>query len=327
MVTPFRVKPVPLMATCDIVTLDPPEFVRVSNNDELFPTVTLPKPRLVGLAEIAPLEAPVAESGILNDGLDALDVTVTLPVALLAEVGVNTTWKVVFCPAPSVTGVVTPLKVNPVPVTPICEIVTLLPPVFVTVSRSDELFPTVTVPKLRVVGLEARSPAVTPVPESGIFSEGFDALDVTTTLPLPLPAVVGVNTTWKVVFCPAPNVTGVVTPLKVNPVPLAAICEIVTVVPPVFVTVSRSDELLPTVTLPKLRLEGFEVRTPTETPLAESGMPSDGLDAFDVTVTLPVAAPAAVGLNTTWKVVLCPAPTVMGVVTPFKLNPVPLMVT
>lgn len=51
------------------------------------------------------------------------------------------------------------------------------------------------------------------------------------------------------------------------------------------------------------------------------------MEAFDVTVTLPLAAPAAVGLNATVKVVFAPAANVMGVVPALKLKPVPLMVT
>lgn len=232
-----------------------------------------------------------------------------------------------LCPAPNVTGVVTPLKLNPVPVTATCEIVTLAPPVFVTDSSREELLPTVMVPKLRLVGLEARSPAETPVPESGISRDGLEALDVTVTVPLALLAEVGVNTTWKLVFCPAASVTGVVTPLKLNPVPVRATCEIVTLEPPVFVTVSNSDELLPTVTVPKLRLVGFELSPPGEAPVPDKPMVSGEFEALDVTVMLPVAAPADAGLKATLKVVLCPAASVTGVVTPLTENPLPLAVT
>jgi hypothetical protein len=45
----------------------------------------------------------------------------------------------------------------------------------------------------------------------------------------------------KVVLWPAASVIGAVIPLSVNPVPLMLTCEIVTLVPPVFVTVSDSD--------------------------------------------------------------------------------------
>ena len=99
---------------------------------------------------------------------------------------------------------------------------TLVPPVLVTVSDRDCLFPTVTLPKLRVVGLAPRVPGVTPLPDSGIVKVGFEALDVIVTLPLVLPADDGVNETLKAVLCPAVRVTGAVIPVKLNPEPLIA---------------------------------------------------------------------------------------------------------
>jgi hypothetical protein len=62
---------------------------------------------------------------------------VTLPLSLAADDGANSTENVVLCPAASVTGVVTPLNVNPVPLIPTCEIVALDPPLFVIVSDRD----------------------------------------------------------------------------------------------------------------------------------------------------------------------------------------------
>ena len=65
--------------------------------------------------------------------MDAFDVIVTLPLPLPADAGVKLTLKLALCPAPSVTGVVIPLRVKPVPLIPICEMMTLDPPVLVTV--------------------------------------------------------------------------------------------------------------------------------------------------------------------------------------------------
>jgi hypothetical protein len=50
----------------------------------------------------------------------------------------------------------------------------------------------------------------------------------------------------KVTLCPAFNVTGRAAPVRVNPVPVAVACEIVTADPPEFVRVSFSDFVLPT---------------------------------------------------------------------------------
>lgn len=103
------------------------------------------------------------------------------------------------------------------------------------------MLPTVTFPKLRVAGLEARAPGVTPVPVSGMVRVGFDELEVTVRLPLALPEATGLKLTLKLTLCPAVSVTGAVIPLTLNPVPLLPICEIVTVEPPVFVSFSETD--------------------------------------------------------------------------------------
>ena len=68
----------------------------------------------------------------------------------------------------------------------------------VTVSDRDCLFPTVTLPKPRLVGFDPKVPEATPVPDKGIFRLGFEALDVMLTLPFELPAEAGVNVTVNV---------------------------------------------------------------------------------------------------------------------------------
>ena len=98
-----------------------------------MPTCTLPKARLVGLDPNAPAATPEPDSGMVSVGLDAFDVIITLPLALPADCGVKLALKLALCPAPSVTGVVIPLQVKPVPLIPACEMVTLDPPVLVTV--------------------------------------------------------------------------------------------------------------------------------------------------------------------------------------------------
>lgn len=91
-----------------------------------------------------------------------------------------------------------------------------------TVSESVWFAPTGTLPKVRLVGFDPSAPGAIPVAVSGMVSVGFDAVEVTVTLPLTLPAAEGVRLTLKVAVCPAVNVAGVVIPLTPNPVPLAA---------------------------------------------------------------------------------------------------------
>ena len=77
-----------------------------------------------------------------------------------------------------------------------------------------------------------------------------------------------------------------------------------TLVPPVLVTVSERDLLVPTVTLPKLSAVGLDPSVPWVTPVPVSGIVRVGLDAVEVTTMLPVAFAADVGLNVTVKVAL-----------------------
>src|SRR5882724_2107481 len=102
-----------------------------------------------------------------------------------------------------------------------------------------------------------------------MVSVGLLASDVIVRLPLLLPAVAGVNTVLKVADCPVVSVTGKFGPLKLNPVPLAAAFEIVTVVPPLLVTITATDLLLPSVTFPKTTVLGLAVSEPAATPVPE----------------------------------------------------------
>ena len=104
------------------------------------------------------------------------------------------------------------------------EIDTLVPPVFVTVADKDWLVPTVTLPKLREVGLELSCPGVAvPLPDKATVRFGFEASEVTVTVPLALPAEPGANFTLKLVLSPAFSVVGAVDPTRLKPVPLIAI--------------------------------------------------------------------------------------------------------
>ena len=77
---------------------------------------------------------------------------------------------------------------------------TLEPPVLVTVSDRDWLLPRITFPKLRLLGFDPKAPAASPVPANGIVRVGFEALDVTVTLPLAFVADCGVYVTVRVVL-------------------------------------------------------------------------------------------------------------------------------
>jgi len=153
---------------------------------------------------------------------------------------------------------------------------------------------------------------------------GFAPLEVMLTLPLAAPPAVGANSTVNDVLCPAFNVTGTVKPPRLNPLPLAVAAEMVRVDPPEFVSVPERDFEVPVCTLPKLKLEGFGDSWPCATPVPDKATVRLGFDALEVMLTLPLAAPLAVGANSTVKDVLCPAFSVTGGVNPLRLNPLPL---
>jgi len=88
------------------------------------------------------------------------------------------------------------------------------------VSDWVPVLPTVTLPKLTLVGFALNVPGVTPVPDTGMVSVGLVAVDVTVTLPLTAPPEAGVNETVNVALFPAAIVTGVVIPLTLNPAPV-----------------------------------------------------------------------------------------------------------
>ena len=235
-----------------------PLAVRLPVDDPLVPATTLPIAMGKGDTDSDPVVAvPAPVRGMVKVGLEPVEVTVTVPLALAADNGAKVTLKVALCPAESVAGVEIPVTPKPVPLTPTCDMVSVDPPVFVTVSDNTCLLPTVTVPKFRLVGFDPSAPWVTPVPDNCRDSEGFGASEVIVTLPLALPAVSGENVAVNVVLCEALRANGVVMPLNLNPVPLTEACEMFTVAPLLLVNVMVWLLRLPTVTLPKFSLVGL----------------------------------------------------------------------
>ena len=119
-----------------------------------------------------------------------------------------------------------------------------------------------------------------------------------------------------------------VTPLSLKPAPVTPTLEIVTLEFPLFVKATLSALLLPTFTLPKLRLE---VLRPSNfvaaTPVPLRAMARGEFGALLVRLTEPVTAPAVVGANTALNVAEPPAAMFNGVVMPVVLKPVPVVVT
>src|SRR6266852_6601992 len=149
---PAMLKPVPKALAAEIVTLAVPELLNVMVCVPLLPTSTFPKLKLEGLGESAasvPLPVREATVGVLY----ALLLIETLPDALPAAVGANCALKVLDCPGARENGKVNPLMPKPAPMTPPCEIFKLAVPELVKVTVWALAVPTVTFPKLTVLGV------------------------------------------------------------------------------------------------------------------------------------------------------------------------------
>jgi hypothetical protein len=89
--------------------------------------------------------------------------------------------------------------------------------------------------------------------------------------------------------------------------------------------------LLPTCTLPNARFDGVAASDPAATaataPDPETAMVMFEVELPEVILTVPLAAPLAVGENTTLKDVLWPLPSVTGRASPLTENSRPIAVT
>jgi hypothetical protein len=97
---------------------------------------------------------------------------------------------------------------------------------------------------------------------------------------------------------------------------------------PVAVSVPVAVPLVPVNTLPTATGTGATLSVPAVVdPVPAREIVNVGLDAFELTVTLPLALPADVGAKVTVKLALCPAASVAGTEIPVTVNPVPLIAT
>jgi hypothetical protein len=106
--------------------------------------------------------------------------------------GVKVTVKVADLPAGIVAGSESPESTNS-PLLILADVTVTGTPVAFKLPPSDELDPTITFPKLRLVGDTANWPAVVPLPESAILNDEFDPFDTTDRFPLAAPVPVGVK--------------------------------------------------------------------------------------------------------------------------------------
>lgn len=106
-----------LPTSTDDTTMLAPVAVNVPVCDPLVPTVTLPTLIVDGLTVSCPDEAPIDDplKATLRVGFEALEATEMFPLKLPVDCGAKLTENDVVCPGASVSGVLMPETVKPVP--------------------------------------------------------------------------------------------------------------------------------------------------------------------------------------------------------------------
>ena len=151
---------------------------------------------------------------------------------------------------------------------------------------------------------------------------------VTVIVPLALPTAVGAKVVFIEALCPAPSTVFAPIPVTAKPVPDTETAEIVTFPFPLFVSVAPWELLLPTVTLPKLKLAGFNPSNRvTAIAVPDSEIVSGELAALLVTAIDPLAFPLVLAVNVMLNLLLCPAAITSGRASPDVPKPVPVTPT
>ncbi len=233
---PVALNPAPLVLICETDTLKLPVFARVTLCVPLVPVVMLPKLSEAGDAvSWATGDTPVPARATTNGELSVLFTSGRLPEKLLAEAGVKPTVKAEEPPGGRESGNASPETLKPVPASDAWVTLRFAVPGLLMVSVWVLVTPTVTLPKLTLAGITEIC-GCTPLPLSEIVAGELVALLATLRLPVALPAVAGAKLTVSVKLWPAARVTVPGKPLTVNPGPVMATCERLTLAVPVFVS-------------------------------------------------------------------------------------------
>ena len=263
--------------------------------------------------------APVPVAVSVTGEVDALEVKETLAVVAPVACGSNVRVNDAVPPAAMVSGRDGPVNENSVPLLTAAAVTFTLAPVALSVTGRLLLVFTVTLPKLKLVGLTLNWPVAVAVPDSAM--DGDVASETRAMAPLAAPGVVGVKVTSKVKAWPAVRVSGMLSPLIPNCDPVKVALETVRLDPPVFVKVAVCVLELPTCTLPKLT--GFTLRIPEVMPVPERGMVRVEAGLLVVTTRFTLLLTADCGAKTTLNDVDPPAARVWGKLRPVTVYPAP----
>jgi hypothetical protein len=251
---PAALNPAELMLICETDTLELPVFARVIVCVPLVPVVTLPKLSEAGdTVSWATCDTPVPARATTSGEFSVLFTRVSLPERLLAEAGVKLTVKAEEPPGGTESGSASPEKLKPVPVSDAWVTLRFAVPGLLMASIWVLVIPTVTLPKPTLAGTTEIC-GCTPLPLNEIVAGELLALLTKLRLPVTLPTVAGAKLTASETLWPAARVMAPLKPLKLNPAPVMAACERLTLAVPVFVSTRACDPELPTRVFPKFRL-------------------------------------------------------------------------
>src|SRR5215471_12708555 len=168
-----------------------------------------------------------------------------LPEKLPAEAGAKPTLNDAAPPAGTENGTAKPDRLKGAPLVVTCVTCSVAEPEFCTMTVDVFVTPITTFPKLTLEGVTAMS-GCTPAPLNNTADGELVAVLATLRVPETLPTAAGVNATTSESAWPGVRVTAPEKPLTLNPAPVQATDEMVTLPVPVFVTLIARDELLPT---------------------------------------------------------------------------------
>jgi hypothetical protein len=225
------------------------------------PTAWFPKLRLVGDRLTTGL-VPVPERLTVCGLPLALSVKVMAAVKDPLATGVKVTLMAQLAPAATLVPQLLLCAKSPglAPVMVMLVMVNAALPELVNVTDWAVLVvPTAWLPKARLVVDRLAEGCPTPVPANEMLRGSELELLRSNILPVTLPLTTGAKLTLNVVCWLGVRVTGNTSSSMLKPAPRTAACVILTLRVPVLVTVSARVLVVPTATLPKLRLERLKL--------------------------------------------------------------------
>lgn len=244
---PETLIPVPVALTPEMVNSDPPELLSRIVCVVVLPVGTVPNATGDGvIVSSADDEEVVAVplQPIASGEFAALLVTVSVPDAFPAFVGLNIALRLALAPAPNVTGNERPDTETPAPEADTAEMVILDEPEFVKRTLCVDSLPIFTSPKFTEGGVTVKAEAFeTPVAVKVTTTGESGALLLIIIFPEAAPLDAAVKVVETLTLSPGVKAMGSAADFIENPAPATEIPETVTLCVPLFVTVRVFDAL------------------------------------------------------------------------------------